>query len=263
MSRWFAPALGIIEVRGRDRVTWLAGLITSDLSKLGPSRGSYGLVLSKVGRILTDACVLVDGERLLVGVSAPVAELLAHLEHHLVMEDVDLADASGEGAMVFVLDAGDVGAELMLGVEGARALWVPAGTTPPGDQLTGDQWETLRLAAGVPAFGADFDAKTYPQEAALEARAVSFEKGCYLGQEVVCRLQMRGQVHRLLVPFEADGPPPAHGVEVLAAGAPVGTVTSATIVDGKVRGLAMVKRASAAPGASLQIDGRAARVVER
>lgn len=267
MSRWYSPELGVIDVRGRDRVSWLGGLVTSDLAALSPTRASYGLVLSKVGRILTDACVLVDGERLLVGVSAPAGDVLAHLERHLVMEDVDLRDASLDGAMLFVLDALDVGAALDLGVPGARALWVPeaarASAASLGEQLSPAEWDALRLAHGVPAFGDDFDAKTYPQEAALEARAVSFSKGCYLGQEVVCRLQMRGQVHRLLAAFDAEAPAPARGDTVRAAGVDVGVVTSASVVDGRVRGLAMLKRAAAEPGTPLEIAGQDALVVAR
>ena len=66
-------------------------------------------------------------------------------------------------------------------------------------------WEALRLERGVPRFGPDFDDKTYPQEASLEKAAVSFDKGCYLGQEVVCMLEMRGHVKRKLVSIVLDG----------------------------------------------------------
>ena len=60
-------------------------------------------------------------------------------------------------------------------------------------------WDVVRVRAAVPRFGVDFDETTYPQEAALETRAVSFQKGCYLGQEIVCMLEMRGHVKRKLV----------------------------------------------------------------
>ena len=66
-------------------------------------------------------------------------------------------------------------------------------------------WEALRIERAIPRFGVEFDATTYPQEAALEKRAVSFAKGCYLGQEVVCMLEMRGHVKRKLVPLSRVG----------------------------------------------------------
>lgn len=266
MSGWFRPALGVIEARGSDRVAWLSGLVTSDLATLSPTSASYGLVLSKVGRILSDACVLADDARLLVGVSAPAAQILEHFERHLVMEDVELRDASADGDVWFVLGAAAGGASIDLGLPSTSALWVPAAERARraeelGEELSPAAWDELRLAHGVPAFGVDFDAKTYPQEARLEGRAVSFSKGCYLGQEVVCRLQMRGQVHRLLAPFEMSAPPPSPGEVARIGGAEVGVVTSAAVVDGGVRGLAMLKRAAAAPSTALELAGRSARVV--
>src|SRR5262249_30258701 len=78
----------------------------------------------------------------------------------------------------------------------------PPATGAPGEGAVGDEsaWEALRIEQGVPRFRHDFDESTYPQEASLEKRAVSFDKGCYLGQEVVCMLELRGQVKRKLVP---------------------------------------------------------------
>jgi hypothetical protein len=128
-------------------------------------------------------------------------------------------------------------------------------------------WDALRLERGVPRFGVDFDQTTYPQEAGLEKNAVSFSKGCYLGQEVVCMLQMRGHVKRKLAPLvlEGDGVP-AHGAHVFdkEGGADVGLVTSAAASPTlrKPVALAMVKHAVATPGHSLWIDGSVARVVE-
>ena len=120
----------------------------------------------------------------------------------------------------------------------ARRPWVPRsrGAVAAAGGVVGDAagWEALRLERGVPRFGVDFDDKMYPQEAALEKAAVSFDKGCYLGQEVVCMLEMRGHVKRKLasVVVDDDGPTgdglPARGAPVTdEAGATVGEVTSA------------------------------------
>ncbi|MDP9152281.1 MAG: folate-binding protein YgfZ, partial [Myxococcota bacterium] len=130
---------------------------------------------------------------------------------------------------------------------------------------------------GVPRFGADFDDQTYPQEASLETTAVSFDKGCYLGQEVVCMLEMRGHVKRKLVSVVIDAaePPPAgadvHGQGGASAagndgaGEVIGKVTSAAASPGlgKIVGLAMMKRAHSVPGTRITVAGASAKVVDR
>jgi folate-binding protein YgfZ len=127
--------------------------------------------------------------------------------------------------------------------------------------LVGDAsgWEALRIEHGVPAFGVDFDDKTYPQEASLEKRAVSFDKGCYLGQEVVCMLELRGHVKRKLVPFVMDAADPiTPGATVTDdAGVEIGKVSSAW----ERTGLAMLKLAHTDPGAKLHVAGKPAHVL--
>jgi folate-binding protein YgfZ len=131
-------------------------------------------------------------------------------------------------------------------------------------------WDALRLERGVPEFGVDFDATTYPQEARLEKVAVSFDKGCYLGQEVVCMLEMRGQVRRCLSPLVVDeledGNVPARGAAVTDdAGAVAGEITSATVSPtlGLPVALAMLKRAFSSSEQTLRVAGARARVVDR
>jgi folate-binding protein YgfZ len=128
-------------------------------------------------------------------------------------------------------------------------------------------WDALRLERAVPRFGVDFDAQTYPQEAGLEKTAVSFDKGCYLGQEVVCMLQMRGHVKRKLAAVVLEGAEaPLAGAAVTdEAGAAVGEVTSAAPSPtlGKTVALAMIKRAQAEPGKGVVVGGARGEVVER
>ena len=119
----------------------------------------------------------------------------------------------------------------------------------------------------MPRFAVDFGERTYPQEAGLKRRALSFEKGCYHGQEVVCMLENRGQVTRSLVRLRLGGPAVA-GAEVRRGDDVVGEVTSVSETFGgrggsaapDVRALAFVKRAHAEAGGSLEIGGRPATI---
>jgi tRNA-modifying protein YgfZ len=121
---------------------------------------------------------------------------------------------------------------------------------------------TLRVEAARATFGFDFDDKSLVQEAGLEDRAVSFSKGCYHGQEVVCMLENRGHVNKRLVQLEvAPGSPIQVGAEVSADNS-IGRVTSVVPRnDGSAIALAVVKLAHAKEGATVRIADREARVV--
>jgi folate-binding protein YgfZ len=282
--------LAALVVTGKDRVTWLNGMLTCELAKRAAGSAVYGLVVERKGHVLADVVAVVDdsGERVLLVVPVfTVESLRAHLEHYLVMEDCEITLASGweawsvhgprsERALEAARAAGGVGGTLdRTGRGGAMVLAPPDATREvaaavAGVATVGDDagWEALRLERGVPRFGVDFDDKTYPQEAQLEKVAVSFDKGCYLGQEVVCMLEMRGHVKRKLVPvvLDAVGAPPPRGAPVTdEAGAPVGEVTSAVTSPtlGKPVAMAMVKRAFAEAGKRLVVAGASGEVVER
>ena len=118
-------------------------------------------------------------------------------------------------------------------------------------------WDAVRIEHGLPRFGVEFDTTHYPQEAALEKLAVSFSKGCYLGQEVVYMLQERGHVKRKLVAIDIDDcPVPPVGAAVTTdAGEAVGEIKSATLgsVSMKPVAIAMVKWAHAKAGTELRL----------
>lgn len=287
-----------IVVTGGDRASWLNGLLTADLMRLDASgnEASYGLFVGRNGRILADALVVFDGTRALVSVPRETAAaLLPHLDHYLVMEDVEMAPETdrfstwmlhGPGsAEVVAAIRGDVGHAVAsaridrTGFGGAivlvererRAEAIAAMERAVRQQggIVADEraWEWVRIERGVPRFGADFDEKAYPQEAGLEKTAVSFNKGCYLGQEVVCMLELRGHVKRKLAGLVLESPEvPARGATVTdEAGDSVGEITSAVMspVSGRPVAFAMIKRANVAPGSRLVVGGAGAQVVER
>jgi hypothetical protein len=291
------PDLTTLEVSGEDRVSWLNGMLTCDLVKRGPSQAPYGLAVARSGRVLADAVILLDGSppdaaSLALVVPATVtASLTEHLQHYLVMEDVELMPKPDEyvawalhgpraaevlmavmkvgGARGGLVDATGLGGALLLVPTNDDARAALEASIAAAGGVVGDDagWETLRLERAVPRFGKDFDEKTYPQEAGLERTAVSFDKGCYLGQEVVCMLEMRGHVKRKLAALVLDATvTPERGAAVVdAGGAAAGEVTSSAMSPtlGKPVALAMVKRAYVEPGTQLVVAGANALVVDR
>jgi aminomethyltransferase len=131
-------------------------------------------------------------------------------------------------------------------------------------QWTEDEFRVWRLERGIPRYGDDITEANLVQETRL-MEAVSFSKGCYLGQEIVERVRSRGHVNRLLTPLRIEGPAPPRGVRVLAGEKDAGEVTSAaySVNEGATRALAYVRAEFARKGVELQVGGAAAQVVEK
>lgn len=255
------PDLAVLRVEGDDARAWLNGQITNDVRSTRPGEAVRALVLNVKGRILADVAVVDRGERGLATIIPGAEEeaLRAHLEKYVIMEDVTLvrdaasvAEVHGEGEVsgeLFV--AGWLGAGVRLWIGDAAAL----DALPRIDDA---EMELERVRAGRAAFGPDFGPTTYPQEAGLES-AVSFQKGCYLGQEVVCMLENRGQLSRRLVRLATEVAVPVGAKVVDGTGAELGAITSAVATpDGKGLALAYVKRVALEDHRALAVEGRPA-----
>jgi len=285
-----SPELAGLVVTGVDRVSWLNGLVTCDLAGWGADpagEARYALLVARSGRVLADPILIADGERVIAALAVSLVDRLReHLDHYLVMEDAEVAPgaeafeiwmvhgpaspgvlsaARRAGAAAGSLDRTGLGGGGIILAPVAQASAVRAAIESAVREvggLVGDAagWEALRLERGVARFGVDFDEKTYPQEASLEKAAVSFNKGCYLGQEVVCMLEMRGHVKRKLVSIvlDATGAGERPGAAVAdETGAPVGEITSLALSPtlGVPVGFAMLKRAQAVEGARIVVGG--------
>jgi len=278
---------GVLRVTGAERVTWLNGLLTNDISEAP----CYSAWLTPQGRMITDMFVVPRAEDLLLEVPAPLAgALAARLDGMIFTEDVRVADASAEifalelcgperqpaleavehslsspeamtvrpadvpaaGAVAYLSRVAFVGAVEALAHSGIVAL----------DDVTA---EVLRVEAGVPRFLVDMGEDTIPLEAGLD-HAISHTKGCYVGQEIIVRIRDRahGRVARHLsgLTFEGDTVP-AVSQPVLHDGRQVGRLTSAvrSIGVGAPIGLAMLHRDAATAGTRVTLeDGTAASV---
>jgi len=279
-----------ILVKGKDRTSWLNGLVTCDLAKLAPEAAAYGLVLEKKGRIQTDFFALPGGtssaDTLALAVPRSLRdEMVETLDHYLIMEDAELAPADlvvwhlagpRAAAALEEVAAPFAGTLALAGLEGA-VLAVPEAdadaarerisrivSAAGGAVVDEPAWEAILIERGLPRFGVEADGTLLPQEASLEKLAVSFDKGCYLGQEVVYMLENRGRPKRKLVRLELDGDAPADKGDAVTTpdGAVVGDVRSSVIGPEakKPVAIAMIKWAQTPAGTELRVGDRVARV---
>jgi folate-binding protein YgfZ len=258
--------LATLVVTGADRRTFLHALFTNDIASLAPGTGTYAAYLTPQGRMISDMRVVETGDRILLGVQRSVAAALAERLDRLVFsEDVRVRDASkelaglgvyGPGARRMVEEAAAIpvtpmeteydnvtspfviirdetfgvpGFEAWLGLDEhgrLRDSFIERGAIPAG----GETFEALRIEAGRPRFGVDMFTDTIPLEAGIEDRAVSFTKGCYVGQEVIVRVMHRGhgRVARRLVRLVLPAGTPLNAGDPIVDGERrVGEITSA------------------------------------
>lgn len=250
-------------VRGPDRKTWLDGLLTCAVAEVAEARAGYGLLLTKQGKIVTDAFLLDSGSELWVGVAPgkgpSVRELL---DRYLVMEDAELDGPASDLTWTIGVAASDAEATLRGAlVLGGSRLELSAGPAAASIGLPDAAELLAQLGLGV--FGVDFGEHDNPHEASLDRLAVSWTKGCYLGQEVVCMQDMRGKVKRRLVAL--DGGPallsPGGSRDVQSAdGSVVGQVSSVHARGDGVRVLASVATAALESPAGLTLRGESLRI---
>ena len=241
----------VLAISGADRASWLQGLLTNDVESMSPGEVRYAAYLTPQGRMITDMNVVWHGDRVLLDVPAPLAsELAEKLDGLIFSEDVQITDESGHLLVWTVIK------DRFIDVVG-ESLPAEFKALPEIDL---DTFEVIRIERGVPRFLADMNDDTIPLEAGIEDRAISFSKGCYVGQEVIVRVTHRGggRVAKRLVKWHGDDSAsvvPMPGSQVLAAGKVVGKVTSAAFSPAlnKVVGLGYVHRDFAGAGTDITI----------
>jgi tRNA-modifying protein YgfZ len=280
--------------RGGEAADYLQGQLTNDLEALSPGTGCYAALLDRKGHMRADLRVVMLGadELWLDAEAIAAAALIRHLETYKIGRDVEIVDVGAERALVSMIGPGaselsgagplapehahrelevggarcraiatDLGIDLITAdfdAAAVRAALVEAGAAEVSEAAA----EILRVESGRPRFGAEMTEATIPAEAGIDERAVSFTKGCYIGQETVARLHYKGKPNRHLRGLRFSAP--AQGGEGLQLGEKeVGTVGSAAVSPafGPI-GLAILRR-EAEPGTTLAVgeDGVTAEVV--
>jgi folate-binding protein YgfZ len=241
----------VLAVSGADRASWLQGLLTNDVAAMAEGEVRYAAYLTPQGRMITDMNVVSHGDRLLLDVPAPLASPLRDkLDGLIFSEDVQLTDESGHVLVWTVVN--DRFTDVV-----AESLPAEFRTLPEIDL---DTFEVIRIERGIPKFLADMDEDTIPLEAGIEDRAISFSKGCYVGQEVIVRVTHRGggRVAKRLVTWHADDSAsvvPMPESRIFSGDKDLGRVTSAAFSPSlnKVVGLGYVHRDFVEPGTEITI----------
>ncbi|MGZ2449901.1 CAF17-like 4Fe-4S cluster assembly/insertion protein YgfZ [Rhizobium ruizarguesonis] len=255
MPAVFLKDRSLLFVSGAEAQPFLQNLITTDIISLGADEARPGALLTPQGKILFDFMIWQDGDGYMIETDAGQRDsLLKRLTMYKLRAAVTLAPSTEEGVTVcWGEDAED--SQGVRGSQGVRdSRFTKAGITlirRPGKLGDGKEalYDALRISHGIVTSGSDFALQdAFPHDVLMDFNGgLSFRKGCYVGQEVVSRMQHRGTARRRVVTVSAATALPETGTEITAAGKPVGTLGS---VEGG-SGLAIVRidRAGAAMAA--------------
>ena len=284
-------ARGKIRVSGEDRARLLHAMTTNHVQQLKPGDGCYAFFLNAQGRILGDVNLFCFDDHFLLDTEPETRhKLFEHLDRYIIADDVTLADETDRIATISVEgpEAASVLAKLCSPIPetpystltcGERTIACVDSTGAGGFFLftsledkprliedlehagavhaTPEEATVVRLEHGRPRYGEEITERFLVQETG-QLQAISFNKGCYLGQEIVERVRSRAQIHRILRRLEIDS------LEIPAAGAKFegGEIVSAiqSPASGKVIAMAYVRTSNSEPGTELTVNGAPARV---
>jgi folate-binding protein YgfZ len=273
-----------VTLTGADRQKFLHNFCTNDIKRLQPGEHCEAFITNVKGKITGHGLVVCRPNALVyLTVPGQAAKVIEHLDRYIIREDVHLIDTS-EGRTFFLISGGDsisVPADLgdwirwrILEVEVCGLLEVAtadfdstiAQLKEAGGVLCSTAaFDAVRIESGMPLYGVDFNEDNLPQEVGRDDQAISFTKGCYLGQETVARIDALGHVNQQIAGVRFAGTNvPAVGSELTLGGNAIGRVTSATLSPklNAPLALAMVKRSASALGTQLESAAGPCEVVE-
>jgi folate-binding protein YgfZ len=294
-----------ISLTGGDRVRWLNGMVTNNIRDLAAGHGAYAFLLNPQGHILGDLHAYNRGESITVDTDSGQAErILATFDHYIIMDDVEVTNLSEQLTALGIVgpksrevlaaagftvpemrslqlqsvmwqgvdctlmrgeDSQRLSYEVWLAPDRVRQLWdafVAAGATPAGFEAI----ELQRIVSGIPRYGVDIRERDLPQETE-QARALNFNKGCYVGQEIVERIRSRGAVHRKFAGFLIEGAVHiAPGTKIVSGEKEVGEITSTASLQlprgNKTVALGYIRREVGVTGREVTLGAAKATVVQ-
>jgi tRNA-modifying protein YgfZ len=280
MKAAFLPDRGVVKVSGSDARNFLNGLLTTDVTLLRPGLGRFGALLTPQGKITVDFLITEapagHGGGFLIDCPRALAQALAdRLGFYRLRAKVEIQNLSDSLGVLAAWDGEPTPRPDLAFADprnpalGFRIL-VPGDFAQKAADLIGAElvdsslYDAHRVASGVPRGGLDFIyGDAFPHESNMDRlHGVDFDKGCYIGQEVVSRMQHRGSARTRTVRIALDGPAPETGAAVLAGGKAIGSMGSSA----GGRGLALIRidRAAEALAAGIPLTsgGLAIRLAE-
>jgi folate-binding protein YgfZ len=267
---------GKLLLTGAEAAEYLQGQVTNDVESLTAGQGCYAALLTHKGKVVADMRVLRGEDWIWLDTEAATLPALArNVDMYSIGRDVKLQNVTGERAILSLIGPGarhaleiqpgdaehsfvtgehglyvttDLGVDVICDASEVDAVRAALGVEPVDPEAA----EVVRVESGRPRHGIDFDADTIPQEAGLNERAVSFTKGCYVGQETVARLHYKGKPNRHLRGLRLTEPGQS-GDEIVSDGKVVGHLGTVAVSPshGPIA-LALVRR-EAAPGAEVEV----------
>ena len=272
--------ISVCVLTGEDRLSWFANFCTADVAGLQPGAGCEAFVLNVKGRTLAHVIVLAEPDRVvLLTTGEPAVSLAEHLDRYIIRERVEIEDitpqsqlwwfgsptlpladfqievpqgtwqhrSTADGKLVRIASRISAdGDSLLLQLSAEDGVGISETLAAAGVHEDASEFQRQRIAAGWPLNGLDLSDSNFPQEFRRDQQAISFTKGCYLGQETVARIDALGHVNQYLTTLQIGSDAQAFaGHELTVAGQekPVGRITS-TVEDGQGQTLAlgMVRR---------------------
>jgi folate-binding protein YgfZ len=231
---------GVVRIAGPEAEAFLQNIVTTDMERVAPGRAGFGALLSPQGKILADFIVHADAEGFLFDLPASaVAEFVKRMTLYRLRAKVEIRDLSQSERVVAFFGGetapaveGVVAADPRLAALGWRAV-MPASADPSAGgaaEAGAAEYQARRIGLGVPEGGTDFPfGDAFPHDADMDdLGGLDFRKGCYVGQEIVSRMQHRGTARRRAIPIAAAAPLPPPGTAIEAGGRPLGTVGSSS-----------------------------------
>lgn len=257
---------------GEDCLRFLNGQLTNDLRQLQTGETVYACALTAKGKLCGDLYVTAADDGFLLDWETALRQgLAARLERYIIADDVALEDVTEQFGLLHLLDQAlpeqmpkevmaarsnrfaELGHDLFFPMQLMAELMSHLGAEP----LTAGQLEELRIERGIPKWGSELAEDVIPVEAGLDDRAISYTKGCYLGQEIISRIKSVGHVNRHLRGLRLlQGEHIPQGAQMaLSDGKIVGKVTSSCLSEriGAWIGLGFVRRGSDTPGTCLEL----------
>jgi len=278
-----------VTMTGKDRQSFLHNMCTNDIRCLSTGTSCEAFCTNVQGKIVAPIFVIAREDRLeLLAVPGQATTIIEHLDRYIIREDVVLTDATRDAVWIFISDGKtasaasgifandkreDYQSEYFHYVQEGNLGGVPGSllSVPATDRLRMEKalqeaggaaccqeaWKTLRIESKLPLFGIDFDHTNLPQEVDRDAQAIHFNKGCYLGQETIARIDALGHVNQkvVLLKFAETTVPPV-GLKLYVAEKKIGRVTSSCWSPRfeAPLALAMVRRGSNALGSGLKSE---------